>query len=77
MSEAAGLGQVLIAGNPNCGKSTLFNAISGGAAQVGNYPGVTVDRTTAPLQLDSGRVELVDILGCTASRRARPRSSWP
>ncbi|UCH30896.1 MAG: 50S ribosome-binding GTPase, partial [Myxococcales bacterium] len=49
MSAADTSPQVLIAGNPNCGKSTLFNAISGGSAHVGNYPGVTVDRTTARL----------------------------
>jgi ferrous iron transport protein B len=55
--------QVLIAGNPNSGKSTLFNALSGGSARVGNYPGVTVDRTSADLQLASGRVELVDVPG--------------
>jgi ferrous iron transport protein B len=55
--------QVLIAGNPNSGKSTLFNALSGGSARVGNYPGVTVDRTSADLYLESGSVELVDVPG--------------
>lgn len=58
-----GVGQVLVAGNPNSGKSTLFNALSGGSAHVGNYPGVTVDRTTATLDLPEGRVELVDVPG--------------
>ena len=64
--------QVLIAGNPNCGKSTLFNAISGGSAHVGNYPGVTVDRTTAPLDLASGRIELVDVPGMYSLTASSP-----
>ena len=63
MSGAARPGQVLIAGNPNCGKSTLFNAISGGSAHVGNYPGITVDLTIASLRLGSRTVELVDVPG--------------
>ncbi|MHC4409629.1 MAG: ferrous iron transport protein B, partial [Planctomycetota bacterium] len=54
---------MLIAGNPNCGKSTLFNALSGGSAHVGNYPGVTVDRTTARVQLGAQDIELVDVPG--------------
>jgi ferrous iron transport protein B len=55
--------QVLVMGNPNCGKSTLFNALSGGRARVGNYPGVTVDRTTASVRLGSRTVQLVDVPG--------------
>jgi ferrous iron transport protein B len=54
---------VLIAGNPNCGKSTLFNALSGGSAHVANYPGGTVDRTTARVQLGAQDIELVDVPG--------------
>ncbi len=64
--------QVLIAGNPNSGKSTLFNALSGGSARVGNYPGVTVDRTTADLHLPSGRVELVDVPGTYSLTASSP-----
>ncbi len=63
MSGRAASAQVLIAGNPNCGKSTLFNALSGGSAHVGNYPGVTVDRTTARVQLSAQDIELVDVPG--------------
>ncbi len=63
MTTSRAVPQVLIAGNPNCGKSTLFNAISGGSAHVGNYPGVTVDRTSASLELESRTVELVDVPG--------------
>jgi ferrous iron transport protein B len=64
--------QVLIAGNPNCGKSTLFNAISGGSARVGNYPGVTVDRTSATLQLESEQIELVDVPGMYSLTASSP-----
>ncbi len=63
MSPRVATPEVLIAGNPNCGKSTLFNALSGGSARVGNYPGVTVDRTTASVRLGSRQVELVDVPG--------------
>ncbi len=63
MSGNAAPAQVLIAGNPNCGKSTLFNALSGGSAHVGNYPGVTVDRTSARLRLGAREVQLVDVPG--------------
>jgi ferrous iron transport protein B len=64
--------QVLIAGNPNCGKSTLFNALSGGSAHVGNYPGVTVDRTTARVRAGSRDVELVDIPGMYSLTASSP-----
>ncbi|MGE0043830.1 MAG: ferrous iron transport protein B [Vicinamibacterales bacterium] len=62
---------VLVAGNPNSGKSTLFNALTGAHAKVGNYPGVTVDRKSATLVVPDGRkVELVDLPG-TYSLSAR------
>jgi ferrous iron transport protein B len=63
VSVSAAPRQVLIAGNPNCGKSTLFNALSGGSAHVGNYPGVTVDRTSALLRSGALDIELVDVPG--------------
>lgn len=57
--------RIAVAGNPNSGKSTLFNAITGARAKVGNYPGVTVERKLAPAKLPSGAVaELVDLPGC-------------
>ncbi len=72
MSKPGPRSQVLIAGNPNCGKSTLFNALSGGSARVGNYPGVTVDRTTASLRLASQQVELVDLPGMYSLTASSP-----
>ena len=64
---------ILVAGNPNSGKSTLFNALTGSHVKVSNYPGVTVTRTTASLELPGvGPVELVDLPG-TYSLSARSR----
>jgi ferrous iron transport protein B len=64
-------GIVALAGNPNSGKTTLFNALTGSRAKVGNYPGVTVDRRVARLELAGGRVvDLLDIPG-TYSLAAR------
>ena len=55
---------VAMVGNPNAGKSALFNALTGARQKVGNYPGVTVERHSGRLALDDGRaVELVDLPG--------------
>lgn len=55
---------VAIAGNPNTGKTTLFNALTGKQAKVANYPGITVDRTEGRGQLPSGApVRLLDVPG--------------
>ncbi len=55
---------VVLVGNPNAGKSALFNALTGARQKVGNYPGVTVERHAGRLSLDDGRpVELVDLPG--------------
>lgn len=64
---------VLVAGNPNSGKSTLFNALTGSRARVANYPGVTVDRTSAPFSSADGRqFEIIDLPG-TYSLSGRSR----
>ena len=55
---------VAVVGNPNAGKSALFNALTGARQKVGNYPGVTVERHVGRLTLDDGRpIELVDLPG--------------
>jgi len=55
---------VAIAGNPNAGKTTLFNVLTGSRDRVGNYPGVTVERRAGDMTVPGhGAVELVDIPG--------------
>lgn len=55
---------VALVGNPNAGKTALFNALTGARQKVGNYPGVTVERHAGRMALDDGRpVELVDLPG--------------
>jgi ferrous iron transport protein B len=55
---------VALVGNPNAGKSALFNALTGARQKVGNYPGVTVERHSGRMMLPDGRpVELIDLPG--------------
>lgn len=55
--------RVAVVGNPNTGKTTLFNALTGLRRKVGNYPGVTVERTIGVSESAAGRLELVDLPG--------------
>ena len=52
-----------LAGNPNCGKTTLFNNLTGSTAHVGNWPGVTVDKKTGTYKKCAEPVEIVDLPG--------------
>ena len=54
---------VAVAGNPNSGKSTLINAIAGSRLQVGNWPGVTVEKKEASFEHAGRRLRLVDLPG--------------
>lgn len=55
---------IALIGNPNAGKSALFNALTGARQKLGNYPGVTVERKSGRLVLADGRpAELVDLPG--------------
>ncbi len=52
-----------LAGNPNCGKTTLFNAITGARQHVGNYPGITVEKKEGLYSLNGRQIRLVDLPG--------------
>ena len=63
--------RIALVGNPNCGKTALFNALTGARQKVANYPGVTVERKVGEFLSPAGtRVQIVDLPG-TYSLRAR------
>lgn len=54
---------ISLIGNPNCGKTTLFNALTGSRQRVGNWPGVTVDKKTGNFSFEGHDIEVVDLPG--------------
>ena len=54
---------IAVVGNPNSGKSTLFNRLTGLKQRIGNYPGVTVERHIGTLKTETATLELVDLPG--------------
>ena len=54
--------KIALAGNPNCGKTTLFNALTGSNQFVGNWPGVTVEKKEGKLKWDK-EVTIMDLPG--------------
>ncbi|MCM1439080.1 MAG: ferrous iron transporter B [Roseburia sp.] len=52
-----------LAGNPNCGKTTLFNALTGSTAHVGNWPGVTVDKREGVYKGKDDKIAIIDLPG--------------
>jgi ferrous iron transport protein B len=55
--------KVALVGNPNTGKSTLFNALAGMHARVGNYPGVTVEKKVGRVRWEGRSIDLIDLPG--------------
>jgi len=54
---------IALAGNPNCGKTTIFNSLTGSKQKVGNWPGVTVERLSGMFNFNNKRIEVVDLPG--------------
>src|SRR6266478_3522503 len=65
--------QVVLTGNPNCGKTTLFNALTGLRAKVGNYPGVTVERKEGRL-LGASKEHPIVVLDLPGTYSLSPQS---
>ena len=66
---------IALVGNPNSGKSSLFNALTGLNQQVGNFPGVTVDKKTGSTTLPEMNAEVIDLPG-TYSLYPRRLDEW-
>ncbi len=54
---------IAIAGNPNCGKTTLFNLLTGARQKVGNWPGVTVEYRSGTAMIEGRKVSVIDLPG--------------
>ena len=66
---------ILLAGNPNSGKTSVFNWMAGAHQHVGNYPGVTVEKKSAVFTRGKTRIELVDLPGVYSLLAASPEES--
>ena len=68
--------KIALAGNPNCGKTTLFNALTGSAQYVGNWPGVTVEKKDGKLR---GHKDVIvqDLPGIYSLLHTHWRRSFP
>lgn len=65
--------RIALVGPPNCGKTTLFNTLTGGRQKTANYPGVTVERKSGLLRTPNGRsVEILDLPGSYSLRARSP-----
>ncbi|MFY7963331.1 MAG: ferrous iron transport protein B [Chitinophagaceae bacterium] len=66
---------IVLTGNPNSGKSSLFNALTGLNQKIGNFPGVTVDKKIGALHLEDTEADLIDLPG-TYSLYPRRADEW-
>ena len=64
--------RIALAGNPNCGKTTLFNTLTGSRQHVGNYPGVTVESKSGNFKLNDMDIELIDLPGVYSLSSSSP-----
>ena len=72
-APTAQVAQIALVGNPNCGKTSLFNRLTGTRQKVANYAGVTVERKEGRLQLPSGRqLSILDLPGAYSLQATSP-----
>ncbi len=64
--------RIALAGQPNCGKSTLFNALTGANQRVANWPGVTVDKLSGWTRISDKKVEIIDLPGTYSLTSSSP-----
>lgn len=64
--------RIALAGNPNCGKTSIFNALTGARQHVGNYPGVTVESKSGKFSLGDYEIELIDLPGVYSLSSSSP-----
>ena len=64
--------RIALAGNPNCGKTCIFNALTGARQHVGNYPGVTVESKSGAFELNGANIELIDLPGVYSLSSSSP-----
>ena len=63
---------IALAGNPNCGKTSIFNALTGARQHVGNYPGVTVESKSGHFTLNGMEIHLIDLPGVYSLSSSSP-----
>ena len=64
--------RIALAGNPNCGKTSVFNLLTGARQHVGNYPGVTVESKSGSFTLNGVKIELIDLPGVYSLSSSSP-----
>jgi len=64
--------KIALAGNPNCGKTSVFNALTGARQHVGNYPGVTVESKSGFFEIGGIEIELIDLPGVYSLSSSSP-----
>lgn len=67
--------KIALAGNPNSGKTTLFNALTGASQRVGNWPGVTVERKSGYFTEGTATIEVVDLPGTYSLTQASTQAA--
>lgn len=67
---------IALVGNPNCGKTSLFNAASGGHERTGNYSGVTVSSVVGEMIFNGRHIKLVDLPGTYSIRAFSPEEAY-